>query len=251
MTIAAESQGRRFPGVRELRGWGAAVAVSSAVLVIVAITLAAGWIASSTTRSASYSISAPVSTVALDIDAGSVEIVGGTSTAVDVRRTDSYAFGRAPAESRSLKAGVLTLSSRCPHIIVGSCSAAYRVATPEDVAVTVHTGEGDIHLAGFGGGATLTSGEGNITVDAFCGFGLSAASRSGGIRVTTACAPRRLELSSDSGGVTALVPPGRYDVFASSRSGHRHVGGIVSSTSAPFTITVRSNSGDIAVDGGL
>lgn len=239
---------RRRPALDRPR---AAVAASAAILVLIGAALGIGWLASTTTRTIRYAVPAAAARVVLDVASGDVDVVGGVGPTVEVERVDRFAFGRSARERRSLRGGTLRIDSRCPRILVGSCSASYRVSVPEAVSVSVRTRAGDVRLVGFRGSAQLRTASGAIAVDAFCGFDLAAASGSGSVRVTTACAPRTLDLDTDSGRIAALVPPGRYRTRVRSASGARRVTGIVSSPRAPFTIDVHSRTGDVSIEGGI
>ncbi|MGI8623914.1 MAG: DUF4097 family beta strand repeat-containing protein [Solirubrobacteraceae bacterium] len=236
-----------------LRGWPAAVAVSSLLLAAAGIALALDWVLTSSRRGVAYAVGGHVRSVELRIASGSVAIRGGRpgDTRVRVGRLERYAFGRRPRERRSLAAGVLRVAERCPPVVVGHCSAAYAVTVPENVAVSVRTGEADVRLLGFHGSARIATGAGDVTVDAFCGFHLAAATASGRIRAIAACAPKSLALRTVSGDATAVVPPGRYRVRAQSATGGRRVSGVLASAAAPFRIDVRSRRGTVTVRGGL
>jgi hypothetical protein len=106
-----------------------------------------------------------------------------------------------------------------------------------------------VRLDGFRGEATLHTGSGNVDVVAYCGFELAATSRSGDLRVATACAPQRLKLHTGSGSAVALVPPGRYRIDAGGAS--RSVTGLIPDSSAPFSLEVHSDSGSVTVGSGL
>ena len=245
-------QGLLTPGrLARLRGWDAAVAVSVVVLALVALALGIGWLASLESHTATATVGGPVATVDLELDSGSATIVGGGPANVLIRRTERAAFGRTPVERRSLSGGVLHVSSACPKVVVGSCAASYRVEVPDGVAVTVRTRGGGVRLSGFRGNAQIQTGSGAVSVDAFCGFTLAARTVSGPVSVTTACAPKTVELSSHSGDIRALVPPGRYRIRASSGSGHARVAGVTSTPAAPFTIGLSSGSGNVTLEGGL
>lgn len=222
-----------------------------AILVVVAAAGAAGWLASARDRTTLYQPPTPVTRVELVLASGSAEISGSRATTVRVERIDRYAFGHPAVERRSLAGGVLRLSSACPRILVGACSASYRLSVPDGVSVSVRTGAGRVRLDGFRGTAQIQTGSGAISVDAFCGFVLSATSGSGDIRAVSACAPRTLDLRTTGGNATALVPPGRYRVDARSVSGQVHVRGVVPSDQVPLSISVQSRSGDVTVGGGL
>jgi DUF4097 and DUF4098 domain-containing protein YvlB len=234
-----------------MRGWNALVVASAAVVLLAVLGLGVGWLTSLGSTTTRYSVSAPLSRVDLHLASGQVVIVGSSSSSVEVRRTDHFAFGHEAHEQRSMRGGVLSISSRCPRIVVGSCSASYEVAVPETVAVRVITTAGHVRLDGFRGPATLQTRSGSVDVEAYCGFQLAASTGSGDLHVATACSPQRLDLRSGSGNVTALVPPGRYRLTAVSGSGQEHVTGVIRDPRALFSIDARSGSGSANVEGGL
>ena len=224
---------------------------SAAIVALVVLITAVGWLVSDRHRTGTYSYSGPLRSIELRLSAARVAIVGSSSSTIEVRRSDDYSFGHVARETRSVDGGVLRISSSCPRVVVGSCSASYELAVPETVAVTVATTSGDIRLTGFRGDAAMRTGSGNIDVAAYCGFNLSGASGSGGIHVAAACAPRSLVLRTRSGDAVALVPPGRYRIGVGSGSGHERVTGVRHDAAAPFTIDVHSGSGSVSVVGGV
>jgi hypothetical protein len=187
----------------------------------------------------------------LQLSSGQASIVGSSSSSLQVRRVDDYTFGHVAQEQRSLTSGVLHISSRCPKIVLGSCSASYELEVPQSVAVNVQTTAGDVRMTGFSGDAALATHSGNVDVEAYCGFNLSARSGFGNLHVATACAPQRLDLVTSSGDAVALVPPGHYRIGASSGSGRQRVTGVTRDPRALFSIDVHSSSGAVSVEGGL
>jgi hypothetical protein len=239
------------PSVRQLRGWNAAVAASSAIVLLLLLATGIGWLASMHSRTTTYSVPALVSQVDLQVSSGQAVIVGSSSPALQVRRTDDYSFGHSARERRWLAHGVLHIASRCPQIVVGSCSASYELAVPEAVAVRVQTDGGNVRMTGFNGDATVGTRSGNVDVEAYCGFRLSARSQSGDVYVATACAPQSLSLLTGSGDAVALVPPGRYRIGVSGGTGGEHVTGLRSDPTAPFSVDAHSVTGGVTVEGGL
>jgi hypothetical protein len=233
------------------RGWHAAVWASAAVVTLVVVAVGIGWLATMRSKTTTYSFSAPLTRVDLAMSSGQVLIVGTGSSTLQVRRTDHYAFGHAAREQRSLANGVLRISSHCPRIVVGSCSASYELAVPETVAVSLHTTRGNVRVTGFRGTAAVQTGAGNVDVEAYCGFDLAATTASGNVRIAAACSPQHLEVNTSSGDTTTLVPPGRYRVSASAGAGRPHISGVIRDTRAPFTIDAHSGSGRVAIGGGL
>jgi hypothetical protein len=229
--------------------WDAAVWVSGLVLLAVIVALAVDWIATSETRVTSYAVTGSPSGIDLNVGSGDVEVLGGGTSAVEIRRAEHLSFGHRSRERRAVSGRILDIDSQCPDVIVGTCSADYRLTVPDNVPITVHTSDGDVHLAAFRGSATVETDSGNVSADAFCGFSLAITTGSGNARTTTACSPQRLAMRSDSGSLDATLPPGRYRIQAQTDSGTRKVSGLSSSAQAPFAIQAVTSSGDVTVRG--
>jgi hypothetical protein len=234
---------------RRLTRWGIAVAISTAVLVVAAVAMAALWFGTSGTRSSEYIAAAEVQRIEVDVGDGDVTVVGGGLDEVAVRRTDHYAYNRYPSEWRTLDNGVVRISSRCPSLVIGSCASDYHLTVSDNVPVTIRVERGDVHLADYRGSADLESRSGSITVTRFCGFVLQAATRQGDIDATSDCSPERLELRTDTGNVHAIVPRGRYRVDTDTNAGTVTVRGITQAVDAPWAIQALSSSGDVTVEG--
>ena len=198
-----------LPARRRPSTWGWLVTGSAVVVAACAIALFTGWLASSRTTVGTYSVRGSVSGITLDLGNADAEIVGGGDRpALEVRRTDRYAFGRRAEGTRAAAGGVLMIRSRCPKTFFGVCSAAYRLTVPDNVRVTVRTTSGNVRFTGYRGSAEVDTGTGDITVGGFCGFALRARAQAGDVTATASCALERLELRSRTGDVRAVVPPG-------------------------------------------
>jgi DUF4097 and DUF4098 domain-containing protein YvlB len=141
----------------------------------------------------------------------------------------------------------LKIASQCASLLVGTCSADYELAVPDNVALTIRTTDGDVRLDGYRGSADVATTGGPIAIDRFCGFLLQATARRGDIDVDTECAPERLDLRSDSGDVTAVVPRGRYRIDADANDGQVVLRGVTSADDAPWEIQALSGSGDVTI----
>ncbi|MBD0328673.1 MAG: DUF4097 family beta strand repeat protein [Thermoleophilia bacterium] len=236
--------------VRGLSPWRLAVAASAASLGVAVALMAGLWLATSGTRSASYPFAGPLLGIEIAVGHGDVEILGGGRSSVHVRRTERYAYDHGPREQLALEDGVLKIRSDCASLVIGTCSADYVVAIPDNVSVTIRAANGDVRLRGYRGSADVTTTRGGIAVDGFCGFVLHATAGRGDIDVATACAPERLELRSERGDVTAVVPPGRYQVDADTNEGRATVRGIATADDAPWKIQALSGRGDVTVKAG-
>ena len=224
--------------------------VCASLVAAAGLTLVIWWLVSAETSVASYAVRGSVNGVTLDLGAADTEIVGGGDRpAIEVRRTDEFAFGRRAESRRSAHDGQLTITSRCPRsAVLHVCSARYRVTVPDNVRVTVRTTSGDVRFNGYRGSASVDTGSGDVGVAGFCGFALRARSGSGDVGANASCALERLELRSRTGDVRAVVPPGRYQVDADSDDGESSVRGVIVAEDAPFQIQALSSAGDVSVE---
>jgi hypothetical protein len=227
------------------------VALSACLVVGSIAGLAVWWLVSSETSVASYSVRGSVSGIELDLGGADALILGGGDrTAVEVRRTDEFSFGRRAEAERRAENGVLTIRSRCPSTVLDVCDAAYRLTVPDNVRVTVRTTSGDVRFSDYRGSAQVDTGTGDIAVSGFCGFALRARALAGDVSADASCALERLELRSRTGDVRAVVPPGRYRVDADADVGTRTVEGVTAADDAPFQIQALSGAGDVSVEAG-
>jgi hypothetical protein len=225
------------------------VAVSAVLVLGSALGLGAWWLASSERQIATYSVRGSLRSISLDLGRADAVIMGGGSRpAVEVRRTDSFAFGRRAEAQRQVSGGVLRLRSRCADMVLGACSATYQVTVPDNIPINVRTSSGDVRFNAYRGSARIDTGTGNIDVTAYCGFALQARAETGNVRANASCAPERMELRSRTGDIRAIVPPGRYRLDADSDGGSRKVRGVTAADDAPFQIQALSSAGDVDVE---
>src|SRR4051794_25976498 len=120
------------PTGEPVRAWWWLVAASGLLLVLAAAVVIVWWGASRETRTASYRVLGDLAGIDLDLGDADVQIDGGGG-AVEVRRVDRFAFGHPSAERRSVHDGVLSVVSRCPDQVLGTCRTAYRLTVPDNV----------------------------------------------------------------------------------------------------------------------
>jgi hypothetical protein len=227
------------------------VTASAAIVLTVVVATAAWWIASSEERVTAYEVRGALSGIRLDLGGADAEIVGGREApVVEVRRTDRFAFGLPSENRRAIVGGALSIRSRCPESVLRTCSARYRITVPNNVPITLRTDSGDVRVNGLRGSARITTGTGDISAAAFCGFLLHAEAGSGDVSAAAACATERLELRSRTGDVRAVVPPGRYRIDADSDEGDQRVRGLRAADDAPFQILALSRTGDVDLEAG-
>ncbi|QEC47876.1 hypothetical protein FSW04_10040 [Baekduia soli] len=238
------------PRAPRLSPWGRVVAVSGAIVGVVVVGMVAWSVAAAHERRVSYSVSGALEGLSLDLGNADLVVVGaGRSASVAVSHVDHYGFGHGPEVRRTVTGGVFTVRSRCPKTVLHACTVRYRVAVPDNLALDIRTSGGSVDLRGYRGSARITTRDGDIDVDGFCGFLLQAqAEGSGDVAARTACAPQRLALRSTTGAVRAQVPGGRYRVDASTSGTGPIVRGIVNAADAPFAIQALSSSGTVVVE---
>jgi hypothetical protein len=244
--LQARRQARAAPA--HSMAWWWIVAACAAILVAVAVTLAIWWAASRETRTTSYRVLGDLAGISLDLADADVEIDGG-ATAVEVRRVDHFAYGAPSKERRSVSPdGTLSISSRCPDQVLGSCRASYRLAVPDNVPLQIQSTGGSVSVTGVRTSVSINTGSGPVAVSGFCGFLLRASSDSGDVRALSECSADRLEIRSRVGAVRAVVPAGRYQIDAQSDSGTARIRGLTNAPDAPFQIQATSTSGDVSVE---
>jgi hypothetical protein len=225
------------------------VAVSAILVLGSALGLGAWWLGSSERQISTYSVRGSLRSISLDLGRANAVIMGGGSRpAVEVRRTDTFAFGRRARSQRQVSAGVLRLRSRCDDLVLGTCSATYQVTVPDNIPINVRTSSGDVRFNAYRGSARIDTGTGDIDVTAYCGFALQARAETGNVRANASCALERMELRSRAGDVHAVVPPGRYRLDADSDGGNSKVRGVTPADDAPFQIQALSSAGDVDVE---
>jgi hypothetical protein len=243
--VQAPSKPRR--ALPPAAAWWWLVAVSALVLVACAATLAIWWAASLETRTTSYRVLGDLAGIRLDLGDADVTIDGG-ATAVEVRRVDRFAYGAPATETPSIAGGSLSIVSRCPEQVFGSCRASYRLTVPDNVPLEIQTSSGSVRVSGVRASVHITTGAGAIVATGFCGFLLRASADSGDVRATSECSADRIELRSRSGDVRAVVPAGRYQIDAQSDSGTSRVRGLTNDDDAPFQVQALSTSGNVSVE---
>jgi hypothetical protein len=241
---------RREPATdHRLSGWARLVAASAALLTVAVVTVVVWGLVTTEKRVATYSVRGSLDAIELDLGDADVEVLGaGGGATVQVRRTDSYAFGQSAQTTRGVRSGVLRIRSRCRAAVLGSCGASYRLRIPDNVPLAIRTAAGSVRLDGYRGSATVNTASGTVEVAGWCGFQLKVRASQGDVSAATSCAPERLELRSRSGDVRAQVPAGRYRVDADSNAGSRRVSGLTVADDATFQIQALSSSGNVDVE---
>ena len=248
---AARRSAVRLPGpARRASPWWWLVAACALLLLVIAVVLCIWWATSRTTRVVTYNVRGTPAAIELDLGGAPVQITGGATGALEVRRTEEYAFGRRPRVTRSVdpRSGTVQITASCPATVLTTCDASFRIAVPDNVLVNVRTTSGRVGIRSLNGSARIATRSGDIAIDGFCGFTLVATSASGNITGAADCSPDRMELRSGSGDVRAVVPGGRYRVEAHNDANTQRVHNLTVADDASFTVQALSSSGDVTVE---
>lgn len=239
-------QSETMPGPAPVAWWWL-VAASALILVVVAVVLVTWSVRSHETVETRYRILGDVAGLRLELGNADVEIDGGAS-AIEVRRIDEYSFDSPAEEVRNVENGTVSVVSRCPEQVLGSCRVSYRLTVPDNVALDIETSGGTVDVAGVRAPMQITTESGSIRSTGFCGYSLQAVSDTGNVSSVSECSADRLELRSRTGDVRVVVPPARYSVDAQSDTGEVRTRGLTTSDDAPFQIQALSNDGDVTVE---
>ena len=222
-------------------------------------------------------------TATVRVDAGDVRVRPGTAGRLGVTGTAHYALFRSRVAWQTAPSGV-TVTSQCRQV-TGACGFDYIVAAPPGLATQVTIGSGDVTATGLAAAATLHSGSGTVrlwslsgsvrassgsgditgagltgaTVTAGSGSGTITLSRvssrtviasagSGDVTVTFTTVPAHVQITTGSGDVRVVLPPGRtaYHVHTSTGSGSSTVT-VPEDPASPHIITITDGSGSITV----
>jgi hypothetical protein len=152
------------------------VAGSAAALVATGVVFGFLWISSLKTRSFSAQLPGSVLGIELRVQSGNVDVVGGSRNGLSISHSDRSAFGHGPRSQRSIRNGIVTITSSCPQLVVGHCGSDYRITVPANIPISIRAEHGTVYLAGYHGSADIATDTGAITAEGYCGFVLGAAS---------------------------------------------------------------------------
>jgi len=197
---------------------------------------------------------------------GSVTVEAGTGTQIGVVYTEHYQLKK-PTVTASTSGGGLQLAATCPGGILGNnCQTNYVLTVPATAALSVHSGDGYIHVSGSTATLALDTGNGGIEFDNVSGNvsartgdgGISgtqvssthvqASTGNGGIHVEWSVAPAVVVATSGDGGIHLVLPQGSgpYRTSTHTGDGSVHVTSLVDSTAAA-SLTAETGNGGISI----
>lgn len=202
----------------------------------------------------------------LNVSSGSVRVEVGTGTQVGVSYTEHFELKR-PTVSSSVSANGVQLNARCAGGVLGNnCEVNYVLTVPATAALTLHTGDGAIHVIGGTGAGSFDTGNGTITFEnvsgdivAHTGDGgiigngvrsknVQASTGNGRVRIDWAVAPLTVVATTGDGSIDLLVPQGGapYRTSTHTGDGSAHVT-VPTDPAATATITAQTGNGGIVI----
>jgi hypothetical protein len=212
---------------------------------------------------------APVTTVTVEVDNGSVTIErsAGPGTSVDSSGTRGVTT---PTDVERLTGGTLAIRSSCGSTLLNNhCTRHYVLRVEPNVSLHISSQQGNVNVSGVDGSLVLHSDEGDVTVTGGTGAlrastqqgnvsasgrggqPVSAHSGQGDVALGFVTPPTQVTASSDQGNVIVAVPKGSgpYQVHSSSEQGNVSTT-VAEDTASRRVIRASSAQGDVTVSYG-
>jgi len=193
-----------------------------------------------------YTVTSPVTTLAIYGGAGTITVTGGWESATTVTERAYYSDPKGlPATSHAVNGGTLSLSYSCPAQL--TCGVSYDVEVPRGVTVQVSDREGAIILASLAGTVVAHTIAGAITATGLASPTVTLTSAAGPITAAFTAVPTSVTASTNAGAITLAVPGSAvYLVHA-----HTYVGStavtVPQSATSGSVITASSDLGNVKV----
>ncbi|TYB67680.1 DUF4097 domain-containing protein [Nonomuraea sp. PA05] len=197
-----------------------------------------------------YDVTDKVAGLRVEADSGTVEVIESDREGIHVSERLTWRKEK-PKTTHAVRGDTLELSFTCPTSwglgAAGvSCDVSYRVEVPKGLRVKAGTDSGDLTLTDLSGEIEATSDSGAIVAGGLTGKRLVARTDSGDMTLTFTGQPDKVTTTTDSGSTQIHVPRGPYNVVAKTDSGGKAIT-TDSDASAPRSIELTSDSGDLAV----
>jgi hypothetical protein len=212
----------------------------------------------------SRDVPAGIGRVTVSVSEGSVHLQGVRGGQAKLTGTAHYTLVRPRFTTKVTRTGT-NFGYDCTFP-VGNCDLDATVSVPRGTASSVHTGGGDATVRDTtsavavttGGGSvsaerasgnlTLTTDGGDIAASAITAPRVTATTGGGDVTVVFIRVPVNVNVTTDGGSITIVVPPGRTHYHLTERTDGGTVSGqIPTDSSSPHVITATTRGGDITV----
>jgi hypothetical protein len=215
-----------------------------------------------------HAVSFPLGSGAISLTTGdgSVTVVVGQNDVVGVSYTEHYELKR-PTVSSTTTGGGVQLVAKCPGgLLDNNCAVNYVLTVPASASMTLHTGDGtvhitgttgvlavdtgdgSVHLDGVSGAVTAKSGDGSIDASALRSTSVQATTGDGDVSLEWAVMPTQVDATSGDGGIHLQLPKGSgpYRVSSTTGDGSSHVT-VPSDSTAKASIAAHTGDGSITI----
>jgi hypothetical protein len=212
-----------------------------------------------------YAIPASAGRVDVNFGGGDVRLQQRAGSPAELTGTAHYSLSRPAFTARAIPGG-MAFGYNCTNV-VGECGFDAAISVPTGIAASLWTDGGNATVAGTTGDVTVSSGGGDVTADGVAGdIGMhtdggniqgtaitaarvTASTGGGDIEIVFTRVPRDVQVSTDGGNVTIVVPAGstQYHVTASTDGGNVDDSAFPTNSSSPDQITATSGGGDITI----
>ncbi len=218
------------------------------------------------------------------VNSGDVTVQQGQGDTARLTGTVQYGLFR-PDVTKTITADGAEVSVNCPTINSGNCGLGATLDVPRLTSLTLSSGGGnltvpgvassvnltsdggDVAVSGIPGQATVSTGGGNLTAGDLAGHlrfttdggdingtgltapTLNAGTGGGNVTVAFTKPPTALDITSDGGDVTVLLPHGApaYNVSTTPDGGDSNVSVLTTGSNSADTINVGSAGGNITI----
>jgi DUF4097 and DUF4098 domain-containing protein YvlB len=194
----------------------------------------------------SYDVADKVTAVEVETDSGQIEVIESDRAGIHVTERLTWQQ-RKPSATHETRGDALVLTFTCPGgWMAGNCDVGYQVEIPRGLRVKAVSDSGTVTLRNLSGDVDAASDSGEIEADGLAGRRVVTRTDSGAITLAFTARPDKVETSTDSGETVVRVPEGPYNVVSTTDSGNEQLD-TVHDPSAPHSLTLSSDSGDIEV----
>lgn len=188
-----------------------------------------------------------ITTIELRTNDGSVTVTAGDGD-IELATTLRQAGNVQARSSIETVGDTITIDGFCSEEGSSRCSVAYEVSVPDGVDVDVVTDDGTIVLNAINGTVIARSDDGAIFGTALNARSVTASSDDGAIDLDFASEPDRVDVSTEDGSITIVVPDDAtpYNISTTIDDGSVSIN-VNDDPSADRSITTRTEDGSVSI----
>jgi hypothetical protein len=195
----------------------------------------------------STTLGGPIQRIDLQIAAGDIKLVAGSSDDVTVQRTSNWRLRR-PTTTATVDGSTARIHATCPRVVVplAACSVDHRVEVPPGVRVDVRTDSGTVTATGLDGWVRIVTSNGRVEASELHTDELIVDTVGGSVSASFGLAPSRVDVRSGGGDIELVLPADMYDIMVAADGGEVDLQ-VESEDLAERLVQLRSDGGDVIV----